>query len=64
MPAVWVDAGQVFDKPAPPVDEVAGAKAEEPKKESDKPSQADTNPILHRIQEAILQVIIVEAMFQ
>lgn len=45
--------GQVFGKPA--------AAAEEPKKADDggdkkKPKAEETNPILHRIQEAILQV--------
>lgn len=49
---IFGDIGQVFDKPKPP--EASAAVGEV--SNTDKPEAANTNPILHRIQEAILQV--------
>ena len=44
---------QVFDKAKSPEDAAA---ADGPDKGEDEPKAADTTPILHRIQEAVLQV--------
>lgn len=53
---------KVFDKPAAAAAAAPAAGAGEKKKEDSKPKEEETNPILHRIQEAILQVKIRESL--